>query len=274
MVVLRVVRLAVILVVALAGSLWSLLLTPPAPAEQAVTISWTTKERALSDGRAFFVRVPTCSPYRSPGCRQFRSKDRAVVIFLHGANAAEDPQTATGWLGGLHALSRDTIFAFGVSKDGTRRWDAGFCCTDNPVDDVGYLARVVNNIAGRWSVDRRRVGAMGLSNGGMLALRAICERPGTFAAAAALAATYDHSCDAGRVRVGQWHGGRDTTVPLNGGTARVGDTERTLPPVASLAQRMAPGSSFELHVLPNRAHAMAWTQFRQATRWLVAHLPD
>lgn len=243
-------------------------------ARAAVTVTWSTKKRTLPDGRTFFVRVPTCSPYRSPGCRKFRGRERAVVIFLHGAAAAEDAETAAGWLGGLHALSRDTIFAFGVSKNGTRRWDAGFCCTENPVDDVGYLARVVNNIAGKWSVDRKRVGAMGLSNGGMLALRAICERPDKFAAVTALAATYDQDCDLGRVRVGQWHGGRDATVLLNGGTTTVGDTQRTLPPVASLAQRMAPGSVFELHVLPNRAHAMAWAQFRQATWWLVAHLPE
>jgi poly(3-hydroxybutyrate) depolymerase len=283
---LRGVRLAMVAVVAFAAGLSAAPSSPPsspsspttAPelveAGAAVTVTWSTKKRTLSDGRTFFVRVPACSPYRSPGCREFRGRERALVIFLHGADGAEDAETAAGWLGGLHALSRDTIFAFGVSKNGTRRWDAGFCCTANPVDDVGYLARVVNKVAGKWSVDRKRVGAIGLSNGGMLALRAICELPDKFAAATALAATYDQGCDLGRVRVGQWHGGRDATVPLNGGTVTVDDEQRTLPPVASLAQRMASGSVYELHVLPNRAHAMAWPQFRQATRWLVAHLPD
>lgn len=268
------VRLGIIAILAFAGSLSALPPSSPAPAEGAVTITWSTKQRTLADGRTYFARVPTCSPVRSAGCQEFLGRDRAVVLFVHGAGGAEDPETAAGLLGGLHRLSRDTIFAFAVSKGGSRRFDAGFCCTSERVDDVGYLSRVVNHIANRWAVGRQRVGAFGLSNGGMLALRAICERPDFFAAAVALAGTYDGDCRSGRTRIGQWHGGRDTTVPLNGGPAVVGGTQHDLPPVVSLAQRMAPGSVYELHVLPHRAHAMAWNQFRQGTRWLVAHLPD
>lgn len=218
--------------------------------------------------------MPTCSPAGSPECTAYLRRERTVIFYLHGAGGPEDLETASGWLGGLHALSRDTIFVYAVSKDGTRRWDAGFCCTQEPVDDVGYLARVVNNIDLTWPVDRQRVAALGLSNGGMLALRAICDRPDVLGAAVALAGTYDGTCDAGRVRIGQWHGARDAVVPLNGGTVMVDGAQRTLPPIASLAQRMAPGSIYELRVLPNQAHAMSWTQFRQSTRWLLARLPD
>ena len=270
---LRKVRLGILVAVVLAGSLSAVPSSSPAPAGAAVTTTWTTKERTLADGRTYFVRAPSCRPAGSAGCQRFLGRDRAVVLFLHAATGVEDLETASGFLGGFHALSRDTIFAFAVSKDGTRRFDAGFCCTAERVDDVGYTARVVNDIGRRWEVDRARIGMIGLSNGGMLALRAICERPDFFAAVVALAATYDEACDAGRVRVAQWHGARDATVPLNGGPAVVGGEQQTLPPVVSLAQRMAPGSVYELRVLPNRGHRMAWRQFRQATRWLIAHLP-
>ncbi len=270
----RLVRLGVIaiaIVLACAGSL-SAQPSASAPATARVSTSWTTEERTLVGGRTFFVRVPSCSPARSPGCRRFLELERAVVVFLHGANGPEDRDTASRWLAGLHAQNPETIFAFGVSEAGSRRWDAGFCCTSEPVDDVGYLARVVDNIARGWAVDRRRAGVTGFSNGGMLALRATCERPELFAAAAALAATYDGACDVGRTSIGQWHGGRDSLVPLNGGTVTIVGAQRTLPPVASLAQRMAAGSLYVLRVLPKRAHAMSWLQFRQSTRWLVSTL--
>jgi poly(3-hydroxybutyrate) depolymerase len=239
----------------------------------AVAVTWPTKKRTLGDGRTYFVRAPVCTPAGSAYCKDFLQRERAVVFFLHGATGAEDRETASGWLGGLHALSPDTIFVFGVSKDGSQRWDAGFCCTPEPVDDIGYLERVTKSIARSWTVDLRRVGAMGLSNGGMLALRVACERPDLIATVAALAATFDGSCDAGRVRIGQWHGASDTTVPLDGGTSTVGDTSTTFPPVASLAERMAKRSMFQLRVLPGRGHAMSWAEFKAATRWLLAHLP-
>jgi poly(3-hydroxybutyrate) depolymerase len=268
----RIVRLAIAVVLACAGSISALPPSSPASSEQAVTVTWTTKKHTLTDGRTYFVRAPSCRPIGSPGCRSYLRRERAVVVFLHAAAGAEDANTAAGLLAGLHSISRDTIFAFGVSKGGTRRWDAGFCCTSQRVDDVGYVTRVVNKIALRWRVDRDRIGAMGLSNGGMLALRAICDRPDFITAAVALAATYVDSCTTGRVRIGQWHGARDESVPLNGGRAVLNGAEQTLPPVVSLAQRMAPGSTYELRVLPNRGHAMAWAQFRQATHWLLTRL--
>jgi poly(3-hydroxybutyrate) depolymerase len=269
----RKVQLGIIVIVAFAACFSALPPPTPATADGSVTITWSTRKRTLDDGRRYFVRAPECSPAGARGCQEFLGHERAVIINLHGAGGAEDRDTASGWLGGLHSLSRDTIFVFGVSKDGSRQWDAGLCCTSEPVDDVGYLERVVNDVAASWAVDRRAVGAMGLSNGGMLALRVACERPDLIRTAAALAATYDGTCDRGRVRIAQWHGAVDTTVPLDGGTTTVRGTTRTYPPVASLAERMAGGSVFQLRVIPGRGHSMTWTDFRQATLWLVARLP-
>ncbi|WP_183092851.1 alpha/beta hydrolase family esterase [Nocardioides stalactiti] len=245
-----------------------------ATAAQGPTISWDTTKRTFADGRTYFARVPTCRPADSEACVEFLGRRRAVVVFLHGAGGAEDRETADGWLGGLHAISRETIFVFAVSKDGSMRWDAGFCCTEEPVDDVRYLERVITNIDGRWPVDRDRVGMMGLSNGGMLALRVACERPDLAATVAGLAATYPGSCDTAKVRIGQWHGAQDPTVPLDGGTVTILGAERTLPSVASLAARMRGGSLYWLRVLPRQGHTMAWAQFKQATRWILANFPD
>ncbi len=194
-------------------------------------------------------------------------------MFLHARGAAEDRPAATSWLRTLHGIADNTIFAFGVSKDGSREWDAGLCCTSGPVDDVGYLKRLVNNVARSWTVDHTRVGAMGLSNGGMLALRTACQRPDLYPTAVALAAVYDGACDNGPVQIGQWHGAVDATVPLNGGHVTIRGQAYDLPPVASLAQRMNADSVFELRVIPERGHAMTSTDYRQATEWLLSHFP-
>ena len=243
----------------------------PAPASVAskgANLVWKTTRRVLDDGRIYFLRAPHCDKH-NPACVDQLARPRGVVFFLHAAGAAEDRDMATSWLQGLNGFGPDTIFVYGVSQGGTKRFDAGFCCTEEPVDDMGYLIDVVDDIASDWGVDPDRVGATGLSNGGMLALRAGCERPDVFPVVVGLAATYPGSCDAGKVRIGQWHGGDDPTVPLEGGTVTILGHTRDIPPVASLAQRMARGSLFMLRVIPGRGHSMTWKDFGRSTAWLL-----
>lgn len=268
---LRTIRLGIIGVLAFAVGVAA---PPPSSSagESTLTITWTTHTETLADGRTFHVRAPGCSPADAAGCVEFLGRRRPLVVFLHGAYGVEDRDSAAAWLDGMGVWSRDTIFAFGVSKDGTRMWDAGICCTSTTVDDVGYLRRLVDRVAARWSVDRARVGATGFSNGGMLALRAICERPDVFAAVVSLSGSYDGDCGLAQVRIGQWHGAEDKTVPLNGGTVTIVGKPRTFPPVDALSQRMVRGSLYHLRVLPARGHGMSWTDYRQSTRWLLTQL--
>ncbi|PWN03639.1 hypothetical protein DJ010_05965 [Nocardioides silvaticus] len=269
----RILRAGVVLLLACALGLPAL--PPPAPAAtSSPVVTWPAKKRTLEDGRTYFVRAPVCKPARSAYCQKFLQRRRSLVFFLHGATGDESREAASGWLGGLHSLSRDTIFVFGLTENGQGRWDAGFCCTAQPVDDIGYLADVVGDVSRRWRIDRTRIGAMGLSNGGMLALRAACERPDLLATVAALAATFDGPCDVGRIRVRQWHGEDDRTVPLEGGTFTFGGRVITLPPVASLPERMAEESTFGLRVLQDRGHGMSWSEFSAATKWLVRRLAE
>ncbi|WP_344777831.1 hypothetical protein [Nocardioides panacisoli] len=208
----------------------------------------------------------------SAECADVLAKPRTVIFFLHGAGGLEDPATSAYWLGAFHAIAPDAILVYGISKDGSRRWDAGVCCTTAPVDDVGYLAEVVDDLAASWSIARARVGALGVSNGGMLALRATCERPDLVTAVAALSATYDGACDRGKVRVAQWHGALDTVVPLDGGAVPLYGAVRNFPPVASIAKRMTAGSVFVVSILPGRSHAMTWAEYRPAMLWLLGVL--
>jgi polyhydroxybutyrate depolymerase len=84
-------------------------------------------------------------------------------------------------------------------------------------DDVRFLSELVDAVAGELAIDRRRVFAAGLSNGGMMVHRLGCERPDLFAAIAPVAGgmAYDvaRACVSGSpVSVIAMHGTDDAIV--------------------------------------------------------------
>ncbi len=59
-----------------------------------------------------------------------------------------------------------------VAKQAQYGWNAGECCglpVTRHIDDVGFLLRVISDVAARTPVDLRRVYVTGISNGGMMA---------------------------------------------------------------------------------------------------------
>ncbi len=73
---------------------------------------------------------------------------------------------------------------------GTRAWNAGTCCAVPTRNDVGYLVDVVSSVEGTVPVDSSRVYIVGFSNGGMMALDAICSAPTVFAAAGSVSGPF------------------------------------------------------------------------------------
>lgn len=71
---------------------------------------------------------------------------------------------------------------------------------DNPAqdnllgaDDVGFIDETIRVLTGLYPLDASRIYLAGLSNGGFMATRYACERPGRVAAAASVAATFRKS---------------------------------------------------------------------------------
>jgi polyhydroxybutyrate depolymerase len=101
-------------------------------------------------------------------------------------------------------------------------WNAWRCCgaaLDNKVDDVGFVRALVDDIAKRYPVDRKRIYATGFSNGAMLTYRVGCELGDVFAAIAPVAgALNDYNCGTGpKVSVVAIHGTADKHVRFEGG---------------------------------------------------------
>ncbi len=71
-----------------------------------------------------------------------------------------------------------------------RTWNAGKCCgpaARTNADDVGFTVAILDDLARRTPVDRRRVYATGISNGGMMAYRVAVDASKRVAAVASVA---------------------------------------------------------------------------------------
>jgi polyhydroxybutyrate depolymerase len=112
-----------------------------------------------------------------------------TILNFHGAgsNAAQEERYS-----GMDATAdRDGFVA--VYPDGTGRgtqaftWNAGGCCAyaaRHKIDDVGLIRALLDDLATRVPIDRARVYATGISNGGMMAYRLGAEAPDRIAAIA------------------------------------------------------------------------------------------
>ncbi len=102
-------------------------------------------------------------------------------------------------------------------------WNAGDDCCGyaraHQVDDVGFVAAVIDDLEHRTSIDRRRIYATGHSNGAILAHRIAAERADLVAAIAPVAGSLDlaHFAPSRPVAVLQIHSVDDPRALYNGG---------------------------------------------------------
>jgi polyhydroxybutyrate depolymerase len=102
-------------------------------------------------------------------------------------------------------------------------WNTWQCCgyaLDHNIDDVAFVRAMVEEIAREHSVDRKRIYATGLSNGGMMTYRVGCELADIFAAIAPVAGALNtEGCrPSAPVSVIAFHGKADQHIRYEGGT--------------------------------------------------------
>jgi polyhydroxybutyrate depolymerase len=113
-----------------------------------------------------------------------------VVLVLHGGGGnAVNAERMSGF---TELVERERLIA--VYPDGTGRlpttlltWNADHCCAlamTERVDDVGFIAALLDTLAARYPVDARRIYVTGMSTGGMMAHKLARELPQRIAAIA------------------------------------------------------------------------------------------
>lgn len=134
-------------------------------------------DSVMVDGlqRQFQVHVP-------PGYD--RSRPMPVVLIFHGLH-----MNSTMMMGmtGFNPVADHNNF-IAVYGDGVNnRWSDGR--TSSGVDDIAYVTSLLEKLAKEVNIDRRRIYACGISNGGFFAQVLACNLPDKIAAAGVVAST-------------------------------------------------------------------------------------
>lgn len=208
----------------------------------------TDSRVVLGSGRAYVLHVPP-QLRREPGL----AEGRPVMVFLHAL--LSDPADAAISTGFDRLSDRDGVLV--AYPEGVRRsFNAGLCCgesVEQQVDDVAFLADVLNDLRGRGA---GRISVVGFSNGAMMAYRLACERPDLVDTVGVMSGTLEIPRCEGRIKALHLHGEKDTSVPFDGQeySERLQAFLRAVPTIRAAA----PGSDIEIRELMGYGHR--WTE--------------
>jgi polyhydroxybutyrate depolymerase len=165
-------------------------------------------------------------------------KGSPLVVVLHGAyGSGQQTKASLNW----DSLADRDKFEVAYPNGIGRFWNAGFCCGKphaRNVDDVDFLHRLTEELIADDGVDPRRVYAVGMSNGAMMAYAWACARPEDLAGIGPVAGSLVSSCDpTPSITVVAIHGTADRNVPISGGVGPRSVSHYDYP---SLAVSLAP----------------------------------
>jgi polyhydroxybutyrate depolymerase len=140
-----------------------------------------------------------------------------LVVMLHGATGTgEQAEKSYGW----DQLADSAHFVVAYPEGVGHTWNGHGCCGKamrENVDDVGFITAMVRQISADLPIDKSRVYAAGISNGGIMSYTLACNT-GIFAAIGPDSATMLDACTAPHpTSVIHIHGTADKVVPYNGG---------------------------------------------------------
>ena len=151
-----------------------------------------------------------------------RAKPAPLVISIHGAGAWPAQQMDTSqWNTIADREGLIVVYPAGVDGRGPRIWRVG----DDPelALDVTFIRNLIDRLAASYNIDRRRIYANGLSNGGGMSFVLSCELPDRIAAvglvATAQTMAWEGCRDQRPVPMISFHGDADTHTPFHGGTS-------------------------------------------------------
>src|ERR1700733_12345363 len=142
-----------------------------------------------------------------------------LVVMLHGAfGDAEQAENDYGW----DPLADSAKFVVAYPDGVGATWNGHGCCGKSEresIDDVGFITTMVGQISADLPIDKSRVYATGISNGGIMSYALACNS-GIFAAIGPDSATMLDACPAPHpTSVIHIHGTADKLVPYHGGNA-------------------------------------------------------
>ena len=140
-----------------------------------------------------------------------------LVVMLHGGfGSGEQAERAYGW----DQLADTEKFVVAYPDGIARAWNVHGCCgrpSQDGIDDVAFITSMVDQISDGIGIDRTRIYATGISNGGMMSYTLACNSD-MFAAIGPDSATQLDSCGSPRpTSVMHIHGTDDRMIRYSGG---------------------------------------------------------
>lgn len=185
-------------------------------------------ERSIKVGkleRYYLVHVPP---------RYQKNRPTPVVLNFHGGGGNAESQRNFSQMD----VTADRYGFIVVYPQGTSRkrvlkfrqgytWNAGSCCgwaQEHNIDDVGFTAALLDDLAQQFNINPRMVYATGYSNGAIMCYRLACELSDRIAAIAPvsgpMAMTSANCLPPRPISIMHFHGTKDESAPYEGGAGR------------------------------------------------------
>ena len=153
--------------------------------------------------------------------KNLRGTQAPLVIAFHGGGGNALPFASR--IGAREMADRDG-FVLALPEGVQESWNTGSIdpqgyAEENGIDDLAFVAQMLDDILAEGIADSSKVYAMGMSRGGMMVYTVACGLPGRFAAIAAVAGTLSSGTCANPEGVSllHIHGTEDDRVPFEGG---------------------------------------------------------
>lgn len=154
-----------------------------------------------------------------------------LLIALHGGGGAMEYQANDKYYKQISKSDSEgfiAVFPNGFSKFQSGKfatWNAGKCCgaaRDTEVDDVGFIKDLIAKVSSQLNIDKNKIFATGMSNGGMMSYRLACEMSDVFKGIASVTGT-DNTIKCtpkNPVNILHIHARDDDHVLFNGGAGK------------------------------------------------------
>ena len=153
-----------------------------------------------------------------------------LLFHLHGGGGTAKG-TAGLTFGRFNELADRDGFIVVYPNAINKNWNDGRKLEDviawkEDIDDVGFITAIVDKLKQKYKIDSKRIFTTGMSNGGFMTSRLLCDRADIFSGGAILTASlskdYMPKCDPEKpVAVMVMNGTEDPLVPYDGGLIKV-----------------------------------------------------
>lgn len=188
----------------------------------------TTEYKMIWDGveRNYLVHLPPSNKM---------DKSLPILFHLHGGGGTAEGTPALTF-GRFNELSNRDGFIVVYPNAIEKNWNDGrksnkVKAWKENVDDVGFIVAIIEELKKKYNIDSNRIFTTGMSNGGLMSTRLVCDRSDIFRGAAILTAQISedyipHCNPIQPTAIMIMNGTADKIVPYDGGEIKVLGSKR------------------------------------------------